>query len=116
MKIGNRQRATLKFLLRAFSAMLLVFCASTDAQTAAKIFRIGFLDPSTASGSGVLWDILRAELSKLGWIEGKNIAFEYRFAESKGPVRVSTLAAELVNLKVDLTSVRTLKVLNSVIA
>ena len=40
-------------------------------------------------------------MSKLGWIEGKNIAFEYRFAEQK-PERVAELAAELVPLKVDL--------------
>jgi putative ABC transport system substrate-binding protein len=44
---------------------------------------------------------LRQELSKLGWIEGKNIAIEYRFAEQK-PERVPELAAELVRLKVDL--------------
>ena len=48
-----------------------------------KSFRIGFLDDSTASGSAVLVEGLRQELSKLGWIEGKNIAIEYRFAERK---------------------------------
>ena len=72
------------------------------AQQQGKIFRIGFLDSSTASGSAVLVNAFRLELSKLRWVERKNVAFEYRFAESKGPVRVSTLAAELVNLKVDL--------------
>ena len=54
-----------------------------NAQQAGKIFRIGFLDPSTASGSAVLVDAFRQELSKLGWIEGKNISIEYRFAEHK---------------------------------
>jgi putative ABC transport system substrate-binding protein len=44
---------------------------------------------------------LRQELSKLGWIEGKNIAIEYRFAEQKGE-RLPELAADLVRLKVDL--------------
>jgi len=48
-----------------------------------KFFRIGYLDVTTASGSAVLVDALRQELSKLGWVEGKNIAFEYRFAEQK---------------------------------
>ena len=48
-----------------------------------KIFRMGILDPSTASGSAVFWEALRQELSKLGWIEGKNIAIEYRFSEQK---------------------------------
>jgi putative ABC transport system substrate-binding protein len=72
------------------------------AQQSGKIFRIGFLDPSTASGSAVLTEAFRQELSKLGWIEGKNIAIEYRFAENKGPERRSELAADLVRLKVDL--------------
>ena len=43
----------------------------------------------------------RQELSKLGWIEGKNITIEYRFAEQK-PERLPELAADLVRLKVDL--------------
>jgi putative ABC transport system substrate-binding protein len=73
-----------------------------QAQQAGKIFRIGFLDVSTASGSAVLLDAFRQELSKLGWIEGKNIAIEYRFAESKGAERLKELAVELVRLKVDL--------------
>ena len=71
------------------------------AQQTGKIFRIGFLDPSTASGSAGLVEVFRQELSKLGWIEGKNIAIEYRFAEQK-PERLPELAADLVRLKVDL--------------
>jgi ABC-type uncharacterized transport system substrate-binding protein len=46
-------------------------------------------------------EAFRQELSKLGWIEGKNIAIEYRFAEQKRE-RLPELAAELVRLKVDL--------------
>ena len=46
-------------------------------------------------------DAFRQELSKLGWIEGKNITIEYRFAEQKHE-RMPELAAELVRLKVDL--------------
>ena len=64
-------------------ALLLALCSSADAQQTGKIFRIGFLDTSTASGSAVLVEAFRQELSKLGWIEGKNITIEYRFAESK---------------------------------
>jgi putative tryptophan/tyrosine transport system substrate-binding protein len=71
------------------------------AQQARKIFRIGFLDSSTASGMAGLVEAFRQELSKLGWIEGKNIAIEYRFAEQKNE-RLPELAAELVRLKVDL--------------
>ena len=77
------------------------FCPRGDAQQAEKIFRIGFLDNSTAAGSAVLVDAFRQELSKLGWIEGKNIAIEYRFAEQKNE-RLPEVAADLVRLKVDL--------------
>jgi putative ABC transport system substrate-binding protein len=83
-------------------AMLFALCTSAEAQQPGKIFRIGFLDSSTASGSAVLVDAFRQELSKLGWVEGKNISIEYRFGESKGPARVRELAAELVRLNVDL--------------
>ena len=74
---------------------------STEAQPTGKIFRIGYLDSSTASGSAVLVDAFRQELSKFGWIEGKNIILEYRFAEQK-PERLPELAADLVRLKVNL--------------
>jgi putative tryptophan/tyrosine transport system substrate-binding protein len=46
-------------------------------------------------------DAFRQELSKLGWIEGKTITIEYRFAEQKNE-RLPELAADLVRLKVDL--------------
>ena len=71
------------------------------AQQAGKVFRIGFLDNSTAPSMAVLLEAFRQELSKLGWIEGKNITIEYRFAEQK-PERIPELAGELVSLKVDL--------------
>ena len=80
---------------------LLTFSVITEAQQPGKIFRIGFLDNSTASGSAVLVDAFRQELNKLGWIEGKNITIEYRFAEQKNE-RFPELAADLVRLKVDL--------------
>jgi putative ABC transport system substrate-binding protein len=75
--------------------------SAAAAQQTGKIFRIGFLDSSTASGSAVLVEAFRQELNKLGWIEGKNIIIEYRFAEQKFE-RLPELAAELVRLKVDL--------------
>ena len=71
------------------------------AQQAGKIFRIGFLDAGSAAGSAVLVEAFRQELSKLGWIEGKNITIEYRFAEQKND-QLPELAANLVRLKVDL--------------
>ena len=95
-KIQNRM-AGLLALVVAFA----VCGAGADAQQAGKIFRIGYLDPSYASGSAVLLEAFRQELSKLGWIEGKNITIEYRFAEQKTE-RLPELAADLVRLKVDL--------------
>ena len=85
----------------ALCAMLFALCCSADAQQTGKIFRIGFLDASTASGSAILVEAFRQELRKLGWIEGKNITIEYRFAE-QNPERLPELAADLVRLKVDL--------------
>jgi ABC-type uncharacterized transport system substrate-binding protein len=85
----------------ALGAMLFAFCGSVDAQQAGKIFRIGFLDSSNASGMAGLLGAFQQELNKLGWIEGKNITIEHRFAEGK-PERLPELAADLVRLKVDL--------------
>src|SRR6266496_1947073 len=82
-------------------ALLFALSVSAEAQQTGKVLRIGFLDGSTASGMAVLVDAFRQELSKLGWIEGKNITIEYRFAEQKNE-RLPELAAELVRLKVDL--------------
>ena len=81
--------------------VLVVVGPVAEAQQTGKIARIGFLDNGTASGMSVLVDAFRQELSKLGWIEGKSIVFEYRFAEGKTE-RLPELAAELVRLKVDL--------------
>jgi len=92
---------TKKIIFLALCSLLLAPCSAVDAQQQGKIFRIGFLDNSTASGSAVLSDAFRQEMSKLGWIEGKNITIEYRFAEQKDG-RLPELAADLVRLKVDL--------------
>jgi putative tryptophan/tyrosine transport system substrate-binding protein len=67
----------------SLNAVFFVFCLSIHAQQTGKVLRIGFLDSSTASGSAVLLVAFRQELSKLGWVEKKNITFEYRFAEQK---------------------------------
>jgi putative ABC transport system substrate-binding protein len=92
------RKAILFWLL---TTMLLTTAPAANAQQAGKVPRIGFLDNSTASSSAVLLEAFRQELSKLGWIEGKDIAIEYRFAEQKNE-RLPELAADLVRLKVDL--------------
>jgi hypothetical protein len=63
--------------------MLFVLCFPVQAQQSGKMIRIGFLDPSTASGSAVLVDAFRQELSKLGWIEGKNFTIEIGLQRTK---------------------------------
>jgi putative tryptophan/tyrosine transport system substrate-binding protein len=90
-----------KVFCLALCVLLYALCSPTQAQQAGKPFRIGFLDGSTASGMAVLAEAFQRELSKLGWIEGKNIVIEYRFAEQKND-RLPELAADLVRLKVDL--------------
>jgi ABC-type uncharacterized transport system substrate-binding protein len=83
------------------AVMLQTFTVMAQAQQPGKIFHIGYLDPTTVSGSAANLETFRQELSKLGWIEGKNLVFEYRLAENKTE-RIPELAAELVRLKVDL--------------
>ena len=107
VRIESHSRKILKSALRnhksaiMLGAILFALGATAEAQEAGKVPRIGFLDSSTASGIAVLLEAFRQELGKLGWIEGKNITIEYRFAEIK-PERLPELAADLVRLRVDL--------------
>jgi hypothetical protein len=68
MKVVSRQWSVVIAIL---SAMLFGLCFPAQAQQTEKIFGIGFLDSSTASGSAVLLEAFRQELSKLGWVEKK---------------------------------------------
>jgi putative ABC transport system substrate-binding protein len=80
----------------ALSAMLLALCLRAEAQQPGKVFRIGYLG---AASSGPPQAFLQG-LRDLGYVEGKNITFEYRTpGEKSGPF--TDLAAELVRLKVD---------------
>jgi putative ABC transport system substrate-binding protein len=87
----------------ALSAMFLVFCVSAQAQQPTRIPRIGFLvngsvsDPATA----LRLDAFRQGLRELGYVEGKTIIIEYRYAEGKSE-RLPELAEDLVRLKVEL--------------
>jgi putative ABC transport system substrate-binding protein len=73
--------------------------AVARAQQPAEIPRIGILIPSSASSSARV-EAFRRRLRELGYVEGKNITIEYRYAEGKLE-RLPDLAAELVQLKVD---------------
>src|SRR5262245_20449689 len=85
----------------SLGAMLCALCSSANAQQTGEIPRIGFLHNSTASSMATPLEAFRQELSKFGWIEGKNITIEYRSAEQKNE-RLPELAADLVRLKLDL--------------
>jgi putative tryptophan/tyrosine transport system substrate-binding protein len=72
------------------------------AQQGSKLYRIGYFSSGAASaqgGAGIERAFVEA-LGELGWIEGKNVALEYRFAENHAD-RLRDMAAELVHLKVD---------------
>ena len=72
-----------------------------QAQQAGKVWRIGYLDQGSTAGNGPYFKAFRNGLRDLGWVEGKNITLDIRFAEGKTE-QLPALAAELVRLKVDL--------------
>jgi putative ABC transport system substrate-binding protein len=89
-------------LILIFSLLTLFISASAqlaEAQQPKKVPRIGVLSPSSPGPSPLL-DAFRQGLRELGYVEGQNIAVEYRFAEAN-PEPLSDLAGELVRLKVD---------------
>jgi len=90
-----------KITVLAFSTMFFAFCFPVQAQQPKKIPRIGFVSGGSASDPGPGVNAFRQGLRDLGYVEGKNLVIEYRFAEDK-PDRLPTLVAELVGLKVDL--------------
>ena len=94
----RKQIAVLGF---ALCSVFLAPCSPAEAQQAGKIFRIGLLDMSTASGMATLVDAFRQELNNQGWIEGKNITIDYRFTDGKID-RLPGLAKDLVSRKADL--------------
>jgi ABC-type uncharacterized transport system substrate-binding protein len=85
---------------RAFlagAAALLPVPLAAEAQPVGKVWRIGYLSSSSATANP---EAFRQGLRELGWVEGQNIAIDYRFAEDRFD-RLPELAAELVRLKVD---------------
>ena len=74
--------------------------AIVEAQQQAKTFKIGWLESGTTDRGSRLGDIFLRRLAELGFVEGRNIAFEYRSADNKLD-RLPALADELVRLNVD---------------
>ena len=95
---------TRKITRLALSALLLTFSLSASAQQRGKIPKIGWLGIGSAS-SVARYEEFRRALRELGYVEGKNITFEYRSADNKLD-RLPPLAEELVRLKVDLLVTR----------
>jgi putative ABC transport system substrate-binding protein len=83
------------------AVVLLAVAVIAEAQQPKKVPRIGYLSPFDPSGESARSEAIRLALRELGYIEGQNIAIEYRYAEGKRD-RQPELAAELVRLKVDI--------------
>ena len=85
-----------------FTLALLAAPRAGQAQQAEKVRRIGYLGLTTASGTYVRSvDAFRQGLRELGYVEGKNLVIEYRWAEGQYD-KLPDLAGELVRMKVDL--------------
>jgi putative ABC transport system substrate-binding protein len=83
------------------TVVLLALGVIANAQQPKKVFRIGYLSGVDPASDSRRSEIIRLALRKLGYIEGQNIATEFRYAEGKRD-RLPELAAELVRLKVDI--------------
>jgi putative tryptophan/tyrosine transport system substrate-binding protein len=94
--VKKPMKREIRFL--ALCALLFALCSSAWAQQQARIPKIGWLSARRASPIGQ--EIIVRMLRDLGYVEGKNVAFEYRFADDKLD-RLPALADELVRLKVD---------------
>ena len=84
----------------AFGVFLFALCSFAQAQQSGKLWRIGYLDPSTPDTTAALLKAFHQEMNKLGWDEGKNYITEYRYGELKSE-RMPQLAKELVEWKAD---------------
>jgi putative ABC transport system substrate-binding protein len=81
-------------------AIAVVVVGDGAAQDAAKAPRLGVLSPFSAAATAAWHEAFRQGLRDLGWVDGKNISLEYRYAEG-GAARLAEAAAELVRLNVD---------------
>jgi ABC-type uncharacterized transport system substrate-binding protein len=105
--IGSGYRMNLKFAIRNLKfaiimvALLLALCSFAHAQQPGNVPRIGFLGGGSASANAGRIQAFRQGLRELGYVEGKNVVIEPRWADGKLD-RLPLLAAELVRLKVDI--------------
>src|SRR5262249_39384006 len=90
-----------KITVLTLCAMLISLCSSGETQQPKKVPRIGYLSSGDPTSESPRSEGIRLALRERGYIEGQNIAIEYRYAERKQD-RSSDLAAELVRLNVDI--------------
>ena len=90
-----------KIIIWLLSTILLATISLVDAQQPKKVPRIGYLAPNDPASESARSEAIRLALRERGYIEGQNIATEYRYSEGKRD-RYPELAAELVRLKVDI--------------
>jgi ABC-type uncharacterized transport system substrate-binding protein len=83
------------------TVILLILAVITYAQQPKKVPRIGFLSSFDPTGESERFQVIRLALRKLGYIEGQNIAMEYRYTGGNFD-RIPEVAAEVVRLKVDI--------------
>jgi putative tryptophan/tyrosine transport system substrate-binding protein len=88
-----------------FAGAMLAVAVTANAQQPRKIVRIGYLAGASLSANKARVEALRQGLRDLGYVEGKNLAIEFRYAEVSFE-RLSAFAAELVGLKVDVIVTR----------
>jgi ABC-type uncharacterized transport system substrate-binding protein len=87
-------------LIVIFTLAFLVAPLAAEAQPAGKVYRIGWLGAGSPLSSRAYVEAFQQSLRNLGYIEGQNMALEYRYAEGKME-RLPELAAELVHLTMD---------------
>jgi putative tryptophan/tyrosine transport system substrate-binding protein len=90
-----------KVVVWLLATLLLATVSTAEAQQPKKVPLIGYLYQGDRTSDSTRIEAIKLALRELGYIEGQNIAIEYRYAEGKRG-RESELAAELVRLKVDL--------------
>ncbi len=93
--MNKRRKLLVAFGAGAFATPLACFAAQP-----AKVARVGYLGTTSAAGAKIRVEALRAGLRELGYVEGKNLLIEFRWADDKYE-RLPALMAELIGLKVD---------------
>ncbi|HEX7228919.1 MAG TPA: ABC transporter substrate-binding protein [Candidatus Binatia bacterium] len=85
----------------ALCALLFALCPPAEPQQPKKVFRLGYLSSFDPAAESTRSEAVRLALREVGYIEGQNIAFEFRYSHGKNN-RASELAAELMRLRVDI--------------